>query len=435
MTLIRYIKYGRGDIMKIINGKNYRRKLIEDLEIETFEEYVPGDYYGEDVLSMFNPDKQFSILNKSIYYRKGDTNYFAEDVTSDTIIECTEMLDKDDIIAITESSVLFIMTKDEFIQLGKYIDEYDKGYQELEDMKKEANYYSYDYDKEYRLEPQPDPSQNTLKNFHKLIMDKLTYKKNEVHRHIEDKKAETEGTTDMQKLAAEFDEIGVYKKDFITIYKDEVRLKSNAVTDHEFVFNLHHHLTGLQVSRLDRDINNVTVDTDEKILDYVESFVRGLSWTIDWKGKEFIHTIVRDKFKVKWNKTKTWTIRTDTHRKIINLQNFEDSISLLEFYEDSTKPAGEYYKRVRLDNDNDTILPATFKRVKGNEYLITIMDDIEIKRCLYITNNKVKAFDWIRQEDYTYDLNTKELYKKLLNKMDKSEALAKLKTMKAVINL
>lgn len=416
--------------MKIIERKEYIHRTIESIELETFKEYVPGNYYGEDVIPLFNGNQTFSILNKLIYFRNSKTEYFAESISTASVYKITAMLDDDDIIGINENGLFFVLTKEEFIQLGKNIDEYDKKYAEYEEARNKANYYQYDYDKGYTLKG------TTLKDIHKNNLDKITQKMNSVARYVEDQKAKTEGTDEMKRLASEFDELGVYKKDFFIAYKDEIRIKCNDVLNTDFVFSLHNHLTGMQIARLNRNLSETyTTNQHKNMMGYINKFIQSLDWTIKWKSKQFTHTVVGDKFKVKWNKTKTWTTRTETHNKIINLLNFEDSISLLEFYEDSTRPVGEYYKRIRLDNNDNNILPAEFKRIKGKEYKITIMGDVEVNKHLYLTNNKIKAFDNIRNNDYTFNLNTKELYHNLLTKMDKTEALSKLKTMKAVVNL
>ena len=88
--------------------------------------------------------------------------------------------------------------------------------------------------------------------------------------------------------------------------------------------------------------------------------------------------------------------------------------------------------------NTETKIPVEFikEKSKGNVYIIKILNDIEIKESMYFTNNKRIAFEKLKNSDFAYSTSIRKVYEKMLNNgVDKLEALEKIKTLRALINL
>jgi len=254
------------------------------------------------------------------------------------------------------------------------------------------------------------------------------------------KKAEKEGTNEMHRLANEFEELGEYsfgEDKRIRITKGDIVVESP--TEGLVTFLMHEDITGWEVSHLDYKLKNDSDNSWDNQARILKQFVKEKDFTLIWMNDSFSHKIVDDKVKVKKKKTHTWVKYGELHDDIMNLKYIQDAFKILEFYEEKNKPVGEYFSFIKFNessNGNEDRIPATFKRVSGREYEVSITDSINFSVDVHLTSSKAASFKEIKERNFTYHIGKREVYKQLKNRLgDKTKALEYMKTLDALTKI
>lgn len=402
--------------MKEIKVLKHKKINKSDWEIENFKEIkIPNE----------DNDEQILINGIRLYKRILDYNnkFIFSDLSSD-LIEVNENINPDEIYLINPpySDYVYIINEKYLNTLNENIDSFNKLYLAIQDEYKNNNIYNY-FDR-YKYDIFKTYEEN---------LNELTILKISLAKELKKRAVETGDDELFKKFKTELDSGKIFDYQNIKISKDGIKIDNNfniifdediSTSNNEVLLNIYKYI-------------NIQKYNRENLIKYLGNTIKKTNFTLFYEGKKLIYTKVGYKFKIKYNKTHTWSIGSYMHSDLINLDKIKDTFILLEFYENATKPVGEYYTYISVkinDEIEPKIIPVEVKKNQSdNSYNFKISDEINFDVELNLSNIKKDSFNRIKASNFTYSITFSYLYNRLKLKYLNQDALDKLKYLKSIL--